>query len=328
MSDASREAARTSTRGRPAALRGKAASRGPAGRPRRVTGRAPGEPHGVAYLFLLPGLIAYVVFTLFPVVQTVRLSFYDWDGITSKTWHGLGNYIELFGSSEIRAAFGHSVELILFYAVFSLAIGLFLTALMTHFHVRGLMFFRTVLFMPQTIATVVVAQAFTWIYDPSGPLDAFLRSVGAGSFAKVWLGDFTWALPAVGLIGTWISFGLVLLLLLAGAQRIPQELYEAARVDGAGFVREFFAVTLPGVRNELLVATTLTTITALRNFDIVYNTTSGGPAGRTEVPSWLMFHNAFEIHRVGLAAAIATVLTAVISLVALGISRFYTEARQ
>jgi len=99
-------------------------------------------------------------------------------------------------------------------------------------------------------------------------------------------------------------------------------------VDGAGFVREFFAVTLPGVRNELLVATTLTTITALRNFDIVYNTTSGGPAGQTEVPSWLMFHDAFEIHRVGLAAAIATVLTAVISVVALGISRFYTEARQ
>ena len=190
MTEASREAAPASTRGRPAA-----------GRPRRVTGRAPGEPHRIAYLFLLPGLVAYVVFTLFPVAQTVRLSFYDWDGITSKTWHGLGNYCELFDSTEIRAAFGHSVELILFYAVFSLAIGLFLTALMMHSHVRGLRFFRTVLFMPQTIATVVVAQAFTWIYDPSGPLDAFLRSVGAGSFAKVWLGDFTWALPAVGLIG-------------------------------------------------------------------------------------------------------------------------------
>jgi raffinose/stachyose/melibiose transport system permease protein len=297
-------------------------------RPRRVTGRAPGEPHRVAYLFVLPGLLAYVLFTLFPVVQTVRLSFYDWDGITAKAWHGLGNYSELFRSSEIRSAFGHSIELILFYAVFSLAIGLFLTALMTHFPVRGLTFFRTVLFMPQTIATVVVAQAFTWIYDPAGPLDSFLRSIGAGSFAKVWLGDFTWALPAVGLIGTWISFGLVMILLLAGAQRIPPELYEAARVDGAGFVREFFAVTLPGIRNELLVATTLTTITALRNFDIVYNTTSGGPAGQTEVPSWLMFHNAFEIHRVGLAAAIATVLTIIISLVALGISRFYTDARQ
>jgi raffinose/stachyose/melibiose transport system permease protein len=269
----------------------------------------------------LPGLIAYVVFTLFPVVQTVRLSFYDWDGITSKTWHGLGNYRELFGSSEIRAAFGHSVELILFYAVFSLAIGLFLTALMTHFHVRGLMFFRTVLFMPQTIATVVVAQAFTWIYDPSGPLDEFLRKIGLGFMAKTWLGDFFWALPAVGLIGTWITFGLCVVLFLAGAQRIPSELYEAARVDGAGFVREFFAVTLPGLRNEIVVAATLTTITALRNFDIIYNTTSGGPGGETEVPSWLMFHNAFDINRVGFAASIAVVLTIIITAVALFIGR-------
>jgi raffinose/stachyose/melibiose transport system permease protein len=119
----------------------------------------------------------------------------------------------------------------------------------------------------------------------------------------------------------------VLILLLAGAQRIPTELYEAARVDGAGFVREFFAVTLPGLRNELLVAATLTTITALRNFDIVYNTTSGGPAGHTEVPSWLMFENAFQFHQVGLGAAIATVLTVIISLIALGISRFYTSDR-
>ncbi|MFL5927983.1 MAG: carbohydrate ABC transporter permease [Gaiellaceae bacterium] len=323
MTDASREAVGSSTRDVPAASR----TRDAAARPRRTTGRAPGEPHRIAYLFLLPGALAYAVFTLFPVVQTVRLSFYDWDGITAKTWHGLGNYDELVHSSEIRAAFIHSFELILFYAVLSITIALFLTALMTHSRVRFLTFFRAVLFMPQTIATVVVAQAFTWIYAPIGPLNSFLRNVGAGSFAKVWLGDFTWALPAVGLIGTWISFGLVLILLLAGAQRIPPELYEAARVDGAGFFREFLAVTLPGIRNELLVAATLTTITALRNFDIVYNTTSGGPAGRTEVPSWLMFENAFQFHRVGLAAAIATVLTLVISAVALGISRFYTSER-
>ena len=159
-------------------------------------------------------------------------------------------------------------------------LGLFLTALLTRFRVRGFMFFRTVLFMPQTIATVVVAQAFVWIYDPTGPLNEFLRAVGLGFMAKSWLGDFEWALPAVGLIGTWITFGLCLVLFLAGAQRIPQELYEAARVDGAGFVREFFAVTLPGLRNEIVVAATLTTITALRNFDIIYNVTAGGPGRR------------------------------------------------
>ena len=96
----------------------------------------------------------------------------------------------------------------------------------------------------------------------------------------------------------------------------PDELYEAARVDGAGFVREFFSVTLPGLREEVVVAATLTTITALRNFDIIYNTTAGGPGGETEVPSWVMFQNAFVSHHVGYAAAIATVLTVIISAVA------------
>jgi raffinose/stachyose/melibiose transport system permease protein len=310
---AEREAHETATRAR--ALPGRAAVG------RRTTGRAPGEPRNVAYLYILPGLVAYLAFTFFPLLQTVRLSFYNWDGLTPKSWRGFGNYRELWHTPEIRAGFQHSFELILFYAVFSIIIGLFLTALLTRFRIRGFLFFRTVLFMPQTIATVVVAQAFTWIYDPSGPLDEFLHKVGLGFMAKTWLGDFTWALPAVGLIGTWITFGLCLVLFIAGSQRIPTELYEAARVDGAGFLREFFAVTLPGLRNEIVVAATLTTITALRNFDIIYNTTSGGPGGETEVPSWLMFHNAFDIGRVGFAASIAVVLTVIITCVALLIGR-------
>lgn len=275
----------------------------------------------VAYLYVLPGLAAYLLFTFFPVLQTVRLSLYDWDGFTAKRWIGVDNYRTLWHDAEIHAAFLHSVKLILFYAVFSIMLGLFLTALMTHIRVRGFNFFRTILFLPQTIATVVVAQAFVWVYDPSGPLDEFLRTVGLGSFAKVWLGDFTWALPAVGMIGLWITFGLCLVLFLAGVQKIPQELYEAARVDGAGFIREFAAVTLPGLREELVVAATLTTITALRNFDIIYNATAGGPGGETEVPSWVMFQSAFVSHHVGYAAAIATALTVIISVVAIGINQ-------
>jgi raffinose/stachyose/melibiose transport system permease protein len=311
VSEASPEREATATAKRARGLPGRAAGG------RRKAGQAPGEPRNVAYLYIFPGLAAYVLFTFFPLLQTVRLSFYEWDGLSAKKWIGLGNYRELYNTREIHAAFEHSVELILFYAVFSIVLGLFLTALLTRFKVRGFLFFRTVLFMPQTIATVVVAQAFTWIYDPSGPLDEFLRKVGLGFAAKTWLGDFSWALPAVGLIGTWITFGLCLVLFLAGAQRIPTELYEAARVDGAGFIREFFAVTLPGLRNEVVVAATLTTITALRNFDIIYNTTSGGPGGETEVPSWLMFHNAFDLSRVGFAASIAVVLTVIITAVAL-----------
>ena len=127
------------------------------------------------------------------------------------------------------------------------------------------------------IAGVVVAQAWVWIYADNGPLNEFLRDVGLGSLARPWLGDFTWALPAVGGIGTWVTYGLCMVLFIAGAQSIPQSLYDAARVDGAGAVREFFAVTLPALRNQVVVAFVLTTINALRSFDIIYNATSGGP---------------------------------------------------
>ena len=142
------------------------------------------------------------------------------------------------------------------------------------------------------------------------------RAVGLGSLVRPWLGDFTWALPSIGVIGTWFTFGLCMVLFVAGVQKIPHELYDAARVDGAGAVREFFAVTLPGLRNEVLVAFVLTTINALRSFDIIYNTTSGGPGNKTIVPSMYMYQNAFLFNRVGYAAAIATLLALVIFILA------------
>jgi raffinose/stachyose/melibiose transport system permease protein len=215
----------------------------------------------------------------------------------------------------------HSLVLILFYAVLPCGLGLVLASLIAHSRVKGVTFYRAVLFLPQTIATVVVAIAWVWIYAPDGPLNEGLRAIGLGSITRGWLGDFDFALPALGLVGTWVMFGLCLVLFLAGIQKIPLTLYEAARVDGAGRVREFFAVTLPGLRGELAVALTLTTIMALRTFDLIYVSTSGGPGTSTTVPSVLVYQNAFSNGRVGLASAIAVVLTAIIFVVAFGITR-------
>jgi raffinose/stachyose/melibiose transport system permease protein len=205
---------------------------------------------------------------------------------------------------------------IVFYAVIPVALGLLLTAALTRHPVRGFRFFRTALFLPQLIAGVVIAQAWTWIYDDNGPLNWFLREIGLGSLARPWLGDFTWALPALGGIGTWVTYGLCMVLFVSGVQKIPSSLYDAVRVDGAGAVREFFAVTLPGLRGEVLVAFVLTTINALRSFDIVYNTTAGGPGGTTLVPSMYMYQNAFLYNKVGYAAAVATILAVVIFILA------------
>jgi raffinose/stachyose/melibiose transport system permease protein len=283
---------------------------------RRGPTRAPGDPRNIGWLYVLPGLAFYVLFTLAPLVHTVYYSLFDWDGLTQKTWVGLANYSEALTDSVLRDSFVHSAILIVYYAVFPVIVGLVLTAALTRAAIRGFRFFRTVLFLPQLIAGVVIAQAWTWIYASEGPLNRFLELIGLGSLARPWLGDFTWALPSIGAIGSWVTFGLCMVLFIAGVQKIPTSLYDAARVDGAGPVREFFAVTLPGLRAEILVAFVLTTINALRSFDIVYNTTAGGPGGSTIVPSMYMYQNAFLYNRVGYAAAIATVLAIAIFLLA------------
>jgi raffinose/stachyose/melibiose transport system permease protein len=287
----------------------------------QVRVRAPGEPRKVAYLYLAPAFFFYLLFAFGPLAYTTWLSFFDWDGLTVGTWVGLDNYDEVLSDPDIRASFVHSFELIFFYAVLPCVLGLLLVSVIAHGRVRGVTFFRAVLFMPQTIATVGVAIVWVWIYAPDGPLNEALRAVGLGSLARGWLGDFSWALRALGLVGTWVMFGLCLVLFLAGIQKIPQSLYEAARVDGAGRVREFFAVTLPGLRGELAVALTLTTIMALRTFDLIYVSTQGGPGTSTTVPSVLVYQNAFSNGRVGLAAAVAVVLTLLIFVVAFGITR-------
>lgn len=288
---------------------------------RRVRVSAPGEPRRVAYLYLAPAFAFYLVFAFGPLVYTAWLSFFDWNGLTVGTWTGLENYSDVLSDPDVRASFVHAFELIVFYAILPVLLGLVLASVIAHSRVRGVTFFRAVLFLPQTIATVVIAVAWVWIYAPDGPLNAALDAVGLDAISRGWLGDFNFALPALGLVGTWVMFGLCLVLFLAGIQKIPLSLYEAARVDGAGRVREFFAVTLPGLRGELAVALTLTTIMALRTFDLIYVSTAGGPGTSTTVPSVLVYQNAFVNGRVGLAAAVAVVLTALIFVLAFAITR-------
>jgi len=259
---------------------------------------------------------------LYPLGHAAWMSLFAWDGLLPPEWVGLDNYREVVEDPALRGAFEHSLVLICFYSILPVCIGLLLTAALSRRPVRGLTTFRTLLFLPQVVAMVVVAVIWRWMYSPaSGPVNQFFGLIQLDSVKRAWLGDFTWALPAVGLIGTWVMFGLCLVLFLSGVQKIDRSLYEAARIDGAGAVREFFAVTLPGLRNELAVALTLTTIAALRNFDLIYITTQGGPGNSTSVPSFEVYHRAFESGQIGSAAAIGITLTLIIFVITFGITR-------
>lgn len=279
-----------------------------------------------AYLYILPAFVVLALFLIVPFVQSIYLSLFRWNGITQATWTGVSNYTAIGTDPVLRASFGHAAVFVVFYAVIPVALGLVLTAIMGRAaRLRGVGIFRTLLFLPQVIASVVVATTWVAIYAPGGLSDQLLRAVGLGSVSKAWLGDFSTALPAVGIIGTWVEVGLCLVLFSAGVGQIPAERYEAARIDGAGAVGEFFAVTLPGLRGQIAVALTLTVIAALKTFDLVYVSTRGGPGNATTVPSFEAYNLAFNIGRVGAAAAIGVTLAVLIAVVTLVITRIRPE---
>jgi raffinose/stachyose/melibiose transport system permease protein len=289
------------------------------GRPERL----PGEGRRIGYLYVAPAFLLYAAFNLFPLAQGVNISFYRWDGISPGTWVGLDNYVEFFTDPAIRSGYLHVLVLVVFYALLPIVIGLFLAALMSRIRIRGLTVFRVLLFLPLVITDVVTAVAWSWVYDTDGPLDTLLRAIGLGHLipSQGWLGDFTTALPAVGVFGLWGQFGFCLILFLAGVMKIPASLYEAARVDGANAFREFFAVTLPGLRYELQVVLVLTVIGTLGTFDEVYVLTNGGPGTATTVPAYLVWARMFRTGEVGSAAALGIVLMLIIFAVAYGINR-------
>lgn len=281
----------------------------------------------VPYALILPGFAVYAAFLLYPLARAVQYSLYEWDGLSStSTFVGLANYLDLVRDDQLRASFLNAFVLIFFFAVLPVLLGLVVAALLRRADLRGLGFFRTVVFLPQVIAMVVVAVSWRQLYAPDGLINTVLRAVGLEQLATAWLGSYTFALPAVGLVGTWVQTGLVTVLLLAGMSRIPTELFEAARLDGAGPVREFFAITLPAVRGEIAVALTLTIISALKTFDLVYVMTSGGPSHETSVPSYEVFRRAFELGEVGSSTAIAVSLTVIIFGINLLVNRLGDRA--
>ena len=136
--------------------------------------------------------------------------------------------------------------------------------------------------------------------------------LGLEDVSRAWLGSFDYALPFVGLIGTWVMFGFTMILFIAGVQKIPSELYDAAKVDGAGAIAEFFNVTLPNLRGEIIVALIFTVTLALRNFDLIYITTGGGPGTSTMIPSMFIYKKAFQMNQVGSASSLGIMLTLLI----------------
>lgn len=278
------------------------------------------------WLFALPAAVMYGVFVLRPTISTVQYSFFEWDGITPATWAGLDNYRRVLTEPELLSAIGHAFFLVIFFTLIPVTGGLLVAALLQEIRVRGLVTAaRTLLFLPQVVPGAAAAIAWVWMLSSKGAVNQALDAVGLDGVSRAWLGDFTWALPAVGVIGTWLGLGFCTVLLISGIGKIDTSLYEAARLDGAGFFATFRAVTLPGLRGEIGVCVTVTVIAALASFDIVLMSTQGGPGTSTMVPGVMIYQLAFTEARIGLASALAVVLTFLILVVILPLQALFKE---
>lgn len=275
----------------------------------------------IGLLYLSPALVLYAAIVLVPLLQTVNYSFYKWDGVSEPTWVGLRNYLEFGRDPRMYAAFGHVLVLIVMFGLIPLGLGLISAALLSRAKIRGEGIYRWFLFLPQVLTSVVVAIIWKRIYAPDGPLNSVLRWAGLGHLTRNWLGDFTWALPSLGMIGVWGGFGFTMVLFLAGILAIPDELYEAARLDGSTRWQEFWLITLPSLRGQMAIALTLTITGALRTFDLVYITTQGGPGTATTTPALLLYQLAFVNPDVGKASATGVVLAVLCLGIAVAITR-------
>lgn len=291
----------------------------PQGRVRRET--------MIGWLFVLPALFMYAAFVLLPLLLSVQYSFFRWDGIGPMTWVGLRNYAAVLDDPDLFGTIINAFRLVVFFSFIPVALGL-IVASVIHRVATGRLgsVARTVLFLPQVIPLVAAGIIWGWLLALPGLINQGLKAIGLEGWTRAWLGDFTWALPAVGMIGVWVLLGFCIVLLLTGITKIDPALYESARIDGAGWTTEFGRITVPLLRHEIGICLTVTVIAALAAFDIVYVATAGGPGNSTAVPGIQIYILAFTEQRIGPASALAVLLMLLVLIVIVPIQRLSRES--
>ncbi|MBZ6394640.1 MULTISPECIES: carbohydrate ABC transporter permease [Pantoea] len=259
------------------------------------------------FLYVLPAVLVYAVFLLLPLLASLGISFTEWDGTSLPVFSGVSNYLRMFSDPVFWIALGNNAILMLFYTLLPISIGLLLCSFLydtRNNSERSVL--RILFFLPYIMPMAVLGVVWRWLYNPAfGPIDQLLRAIGLPQLAMSWLGDFTWALPAVGLVATWYFFGFCLVLFMAGLQRMDPSLLEAADLDGSSRRQKFMRITLPALRPEVRIALLLAVIASLKAFDLVYVMTQGGPGTSTMVTNIFMYKQGFDLHYFGYASSVA-----------------------
>ena len=271
------------------------------------------------FLFVLPNLIGFVVFTVLPILFAMGISFTDWDfykGFDGIKWVGLKNYLSLPGDMW----FIDSLKNNLLYTVGTIPfilVGALLVANALNAKLFGRKVVRTMIFMPYVVNTVAIAAVGMLLFNPSnGPINQVLRSLGIKD-PPGWFSSLNWALQGVMVLSIWQQIGYDMIIYLAGLQSVPEELYESATIDGANSFQKLLKITVPMLSPTTFFLLITNIISSFQVFGLVNVLTKGGPGRSTTVLAYYIYRCAFRYNKMGLASAIAFVLFGLVLIVTL-----------
>jgi raffinose/stachyose/melibiose transport system permease protein len=285
------------------------------------------EVQRTAILFLLPALVIFLVFVVYPVIQSARYSLYNWNGIGPLTdFIGLQNYQTLVNDPVFWKALRNNVIVVVWSLVTQIPLAIGLAILLTR-SLAGSAFFRTLYFAPLVLSDVIIAILWGWIYQPVfGIANALFEALGLPT--QGWLGDEKIALMCVLFVATWKFLGFYIVIYIAAIQGIPDELYEAAQIDGADGWRLHRHITLPMLSGTTQTNMVLITVGSLKFFDLVWILTTGGPSNATEVVATYMFKQAFQSNAWGYGSTLAFVLFLVAFTLSVGLRFVFSRRRE
>ena len=269
-----------------------------------------------SYLFLLPALGLYILSVVYPTIRSVYLSFFDWNGILPKTYIGVKNYVSLLTNDKIFwIALKNNVFWIVLTVCFTVTVSLIL-ALALNREFRGRTFYRAIFYVPYMFSWIVVGIIWKWMYNPNmGFINEFLRLIGLDNLTRNCLAEKNIAIYCIYVAALWQGVGQPMVYFISGLSAIPEDILEAARIDGAGKFSMFFNITLPMLKETFVVVLATLIIASMKVYDIVYTMTGGGPANATQTLASYMYSQTFKYNKLGKGSAIASIMLVIMLFV-------------
>jgi ABC-type sugar transport system permease subunit len=289
-----------------------------------ISGRKRGK--GVIIAFLAPAILVYLIFFIYPSINALKVAMYDWNGFFFETakFVGLDNFIEAFHDQWVWVALENNLYIMVFGGILMFSAALFFAVVLTRPGFHGKSFYKSTIFLPYVISQVGVALLWIFVLQPRfGMLNTILRGIGLKSLALTWLGSRTPAMGSIIFIIVWSSIGFYMILLMAGIETIPSDLFDAAKVDGASEWLTFRYLTLPLIRDILAIAIVFWMISAIKAFGVVWTLTRGGPANSTNTMATYMMNRALPYQTAQFRMGYATAISVILLILVLGVSMLF-----